>query len=51
MAASNSGSLNAMSMVAQDTLSRIGMNVDHISADWDAVTQRRTSNLPTEKGG
>ena len=51
LGASNIEAINAMSMVVQDTLSRIGMNVDYISTDWGTVMQRRTSNQPTEKGG
>jgi peptide/nickel transport system substrate-binding protein len=51
LGASNIESINAMSMVVQDTLTRIGMNVDYVSTDWGTVMQRRTSNQPTDKGG
>src|SRR5690606_26099030 len=51
LGASNIESINAMSMVVQDTLTRIGMNVDYISTDWGTVMQRRTSTQPTDKGG
>jgi len=51
LGASNIEAINAMSMVVQDTLTRIGMNVDYVSTDWGTVMQRRTSNQPTDKGG
>ncbi len=51
LGASNIESINAMSIVVQDTLTRLGMNVDYVSTDWGTVMQRRTSNQPTEKGG
>ncbi|HWX47113.1 MAG TPA: ABC transporter substrate-binding protein [Roseomonas sp.] len=51
LGASNIEPINAMSIVVQDTLTRLGMNVDYVSTDWGTVMQRRTSNQPTEKGG
>lgn len=51
LAASNIDAINALALVAQDLLTRIGMNVDYVSTDWGTVMQRRTSQQPVENGG
>ncbi len=37
--------------VMDDTLRRLGMNVDLRESDWGTVIQRRNSREPTDKGG
>lgn len=43
--------INALSMVTADTLRRLGMNLELISADWGTLIQRRASKEPVERGG
>jgi len=51
LAASNIEPIHLMSLVVQDTLTRLGMNVDFVSTDWGTVMQRRTSTQPIDRGG
>ena len=43
--------INALSLVTADLLTRLGMNLELISADWGTLVQRRTSREPVERGG
>jgi peptide/nickel transport system substrate-binding protein len=43
--------INALSLVTADLMTRIGLNVEVVSADWGTVVQRRASREPVEKGG
>jgi peptide/nickel transport system substrate-binding protein len=43
--------INALSLVTADLLTRLGMNVEVVSADWGTVVQRRASKEPLERGG
>ncbi|WP_431285357.1 ABC transporter substrate-binding protein [Humitalea sp. 24SJ18S-53] len=43
--------INALSLVTADLLTRMGMNVELISADWGTLIQRRASKEPVERGG
>ena len=49
--ASDFPSLNAIALVAADTMKKIGMNVDFQVTDWGTITQRFNSHEPVEKGG
>jgi peptide/nickel transport system substrate-binding protein len=40
-----------MAQVANDTLKRIGLNVDIVAVEWGTVVQRRASQEPIDKGG
>jgi peptide/nickel transport system substrate-binding protein len=51
IAASDFPSLNALAQVGQDMLTRAGMNVDYVSADWGTVVQRRARREPPARGG
>ena len=51
IAASDFPSLNALAQVGHDMLTRAGMNVDLVSADWGTVVQRRASREAPERGG
>jgi peptide/nickel transport system substrate-binding protein len=51
MAASDFPSLNALAQVGHDMLTKCGMNVEFVSADWGTVVQRRASKEAPEKGG
>ncbi|MBV9785369.1 MAG: ABC transporter substrate-binding protein [Acidisphaera sp.] len=44
-------SINAMSLVAEDCLRGIGMNVEMQSTDWGTVVQRFNNKGPLDKGG
>ena len=44
-------SLNAIALVAADTMKKIGMNVDFQVTDWGTIVQRFNSHEPVEKGG
>ncbi|WP_137179587.1 ABC transporter substrate-binding protein [Roseomonas sp. AR75] len=37
--------------VGTDLFRRLGLNVDHVAADWGTVVQRRASREPVERGG
>ena len=43
--------INALSLVTADILTRLGMNLELISADWGTLVNRRTSREPVERGG
>ncbi len=43
--------LKALSEVAGDMMTRAGMNVDVIGADWGTISARRNSKEPVERGG
>ena len=43
--------INALSLVTADLLTRLGMNLELISADWGTLVNRRTSREPVERGG
>jgi peptide/nickel transport system substrate-binding protein len=43
--------INALSLVTEDLLRRLGMNVELVSTDWGTLVQRRTSREPVERGG
>ena len=51
LAASDFPVINALCQVGNDTLKKIGMNVDYQSLDWGPVVQRRASKEPIDKGG
>jgi peptide/nickel transport system substrate-binding protein len=44
-------SVNALTAVAADVLSKCGMNVDYQATDWGTVVQRRASKNPPDQGG
>ncbi|HEY8610858.1 MAG TPA: ABC transporter substrate-binding protein, partial [Roseomonas sp.] len=39
------------SLVTADLMTRIGLNVEVVSADWGTVVQRRASKEPVDRGG
>jgi peptide/nickel transport system substrate-binding protein len=43
--------INALSMVTADLLTRLGMNLELVAADWGTLVQRRVSKEPVERGG
>ena len=43
--------INALSLVTADLLTRLGMNLELVSADWGTLVNRRTSREPVERGG
>ncbi len=43
--------INAMSQVAADVFSKLGMNMDYQALDWATVAQRLNSPEPLDKGG
>nr|WP_043835912.1 ABC transporter substrate-binding protein [Roseomonas aerilata] len=43
--------INTLSLVTADLMTRIGLNVEVVSADWGTVIQRRASREPVERGG
>ncbi len=43
--------LKALADVAQDELTKCGLNVDYQSMDWGSVIQRRAKKDPTDQGG
>lgn len=43
--------LSAMSLVAEDLLKQIGMNVELVSTDFATMAARRTNREPTDRGG
>ncbi len=51
LAASDFPVINALCQVSNDTLKKIGLNVDYQSLDWGTVVQRRASKEPIDKGG
>jgi peptide/nickel transport system substrate-binding protein len=51
LAGSNFPTIWAESLVATDTLKRIGLNIDVQALDWGTVVQRRESKEPIDKGG
>jgi peptide/nickel transport system substrate-binding protein len=51
MAASDFPSLNALALVANDMLTKAGMNVEFVNTDWGTVVQRRASREAPARGG
>ncbi len=51
MAPSDKPVLRALGDVLNDLLTRLGMNVDYVVADWGTIVQRRASKAPPDKGG
>jgi len=51
MVATDFPTLKALGDVANDTLKRIGMNVEYQAIDWGTVVQRRASTKPPAEGG
>ncbi len=51
MAASDNPVLAALGEVGRDLLTKIGMEVDYVVADWGTVVQRRASKEPPARGG
>ena len=43
--------VEALAQMTRDLLSRCGMNVDYVTADWGTVIARRNSREPVERGG
>ncbi len=43
--------IQALTQVANDMFERIGLKVDYISLEWQALIQRRTSKAPASAGG
>ena len=43
--------IQALTQVANDMFERIGIKVDYVSLEWQALIQRRTSKVPTSAGG
>jgi peptide/nickel transport system substrate-binding protein len=43
--------INALSLVTADLLTRLGMNLELVAADWGTLVQRRVSKEPVERGG
>jgi peptide/nickel transport system substrate-binding protein len=43
--------INALSLVTADLLTRLGINLELISADWGTLINRRASREPVERGG
>lgn len=43
--------LKALSEVAADMMTRAGMNLDVVAADWGTIGARRASKEPVDKGG
>jgi peptide/nickel transport system substrate-binding protein len=43
--------INALSLMTNDVLRRMGMNVELVATDWGTLVQRRTSREPVERGG
>ena len=50
MAPTDFASIYAMSLVAEDCLRGIGMNVEMQSTDWGSVVQRFNNKGPLDKG-
>jgi peptide/nickel transport system substrate-binding protein len=51
LGASDYPTTNALALVAQDVLKRVGMNIDFQAVDWGTVVQRRASKSAPDKGG
>ncbi|EHM02601.1 Tat pathway signal sequence domain protein [Acetobacteraceae bacterium AT-5844] len=51
MAASDNPLLAALGEVGRDLLTKIGMEVEYVVADWGTVVQRRASKEPPSRGG
>jgi peptide/nickel transport system substrate-binding protein len=51
MSASDNPVLSALGEVGRDLLTRLGMEVDFVVADWGTVVQRRASKAPPSQGG
>ena len=51
MAASDFPILKAMADVANDFMTKSGVNVDYQSTDWGTIVQRRAKKDPPDKGG
>jgi peptide/nickel transport system substrate-binding protein len=51
MSASDNPLLAALGEVGRDLLTKLGMEVDFVVADWGTVVQRRASREPPAKGG
>ncbi|MBC9177595.1 ABC transporter substrate-binding protein [Pseudoroseomonas ludipueritiae] len=51
MSASDNPLLAALGEVGRDLLTKLGMEVDFVVADWGTVVQRRASKEPPAKGG
>ena len=51
LAPSDYPSINALSLVTADIMTKMGFNLDLVSTDWGTVTQRRASQEPVDKGG
>ena len=51
LGSTDQAALFQLAQVAQDYLTRAGMNIDFVTTDWGTVVQRRASKEPVEKGG
>jgi peptide/nickel transport system substrate-binding protein len=51
LSATSIPSIWQMAQVANDTLKRIGLNIDIVAVEWGTVVQRRASQEPIDKGG
>jgi peptide/nickel transport system substrate-binding protein len=51
MSASDNPLLAALGEVGRDLLTKLGMEVDFVVADWGTVVQRRASKAPPSQGG
>ncbi len=49
--ATDLASINAAALVGADLFTRMGFDVDLVSADWGTVVQRRASKNPLDQGG
>jgi peptide/nickel transport system substrate-binding protein len=51
LAAAEVPRISAVCEVTRDVLSRLGINVDYVQADWGTIGARTTSKEPVERGG
>jgi peptide/nickel transport system substrate-binding protein len=51
LSASDIPSIHNQSLITNDLLRRLGMNVDFAVSDWGTLVARRNSREPTERGG
>ncbi|UFN51091.1 ABC transporter substrate-binding protein [Roseomonas sp. OT10] len=51
IAAADFPTLFAMAQVGNDMMTKVGINVDFVAADWGTVVQRRANKAAPDKGG